>query len=365
MADGVDEVENVLITDIAPASRPRDQRGKYIRETTNPEPLFKSREIEGPRAMEVRSGDEQSDQASSETEGEGGEHRVPDGPRRDNADADDGYDLVEGEPENIAAKSESDSADDEDEGQKYEVTVDGQSHEVTLAELQRGYIREATFHQRLAQLNEREGQLEGYDRQLRQNWAIWDKAIRDYEEDFIGLLPKEPNWDEEFARDSHEAYRQQKIFQILYGKLAQVRQDRAQREAYEQQERDRLTQKYAIDGFNKFVMKNIKLLRDKPSMERHLNSMRRTALSLGFNDYEVSTIFDPRMLDTLLMADRYVQMTRDRPNPVVAGKGRTLTPGAATPGIGNGRRKGFDDAQRQLARTGRIDDATEVFRRFL
>lgn len=92
--------------------------------------------------------------------------------------------------------------------------------------------------------------------------------------------------------------------------------------------------------------------------------MRRTASGAGFTDYEVATVYDPRMLTVLLKASKYDRMTANRPQAVVSDRGRTLTPGAATP-LGNAPRKGIDDAQRRLAQSGKIQDAVDVFRRIL
>ena len=56
--------------------------------------------------------------------------------------------------------AQSDDEPEADEGEKYEVTIDGQPYEVTLAEALRGYIRQATFHQRAAQLNQANAEIE-------------------------------------------------------------------------------------------------------------------------------------------------------------------------------------------------------------
>ena len=130
-------------------------------------------------------------------------------------------------------------------------------------------------------------------------------------------------------------------------------------------ETDRRVKKYAVDGFSKFVMDHIKAMPDEPSLKKNVQSMRRTALTAGFNEYEVATVYDPRMLDILWKASKYDRMIAAKPKAVIPGKGRTLTPGAATPLSGNARRKGFDDAQRQLANSGKLEDAAEVFRRML
>jgi hypothetical protein len=388
MADGVDEVENTLATEIAPASRPRDQQGKFIRGTRNPEPMFSSREIEGDpetgdtrdggddprfraREREIADGRDQRPRREALQEArEDSQHRRADGERRDNADADDGYELSEEEPENLTAISESDAdesqqvgeRDEPDEGARYEVSVDGETHHVSLEEALRGYVRQATFHQRVAQLTNVQQEIESEAGKLNANWKMWDKARRNFEEDVVAMMPREPNWDEEFARDPAAAHAQQKIYQALYGRLADSQRQRAEREAAEVEESNRRVQKYAIEGFSRFVA--MSKIADEPTLKKELQSMRRTAMSAGFSEYEVATVYDPRMLVILRKASKYDRMTANRPKAVVSGQGRTLAPGAATP-LGNVRRTGFDDANRRLASSGKISDAAEVFRRLL
>ena len=387
MAEDIDAVEGVLATEIAPQSRPRDIQGKFVRETNNPEPMFQERRVEGDpltgdtsdggddpklaaRERDIADGYEIGRPSSQEEGADRQRRRADRSAQRDDADADDGYDLSDSEPENISAESEPDSAESEDPSEedgepRYEITVDGQKHEVSLNEALNGYIRQATFHQRLEQLNETARSIEGEHNKLQQGWALWDKARRDYEEDVANMLPAEPNWDQEFAQDPRAAHAKQKVYQVIYGNLARSQQLRAQREAEAQEERDRRTQKYAVNSFEKFVMDHIKWMPDEPTLKKNIQSMRRTAMAEGFNELEIATTYDPRMLGILWKASKYDRMTAAAPRAVVAGKGRTLAPGAATPLNGNARRHGFDDAQRQLAKSGKLSDAAEVFRQIL
>ena len=388
MSESLDSVEGVLATEIAPASRPRDSQGQFIRETRAPEHILQERQVEGDpltgdtsdggddpayRSFEREQADgyeqgERTRRSTSESEGQDRERRVRERTaQRDDADADDGHDLSDGEPENISAESESDATDsevaqDEDGSSRYEITVDGQKYEVSLNEALNGYIRQATFHQRMSQVTQAQHELEAERTQLQQGWAWWSKARQDYEEDLGALIPVEPNWDQLFAENPQYAHGTQKIYQNLYAKLNNSRALRAQREQAAVAEQDRRTQKYAVDGFTKFVMDHIKVMPDEPTLKKNINSMRRTASNAGFSDYEVATVYDPRMLDILWKASKYDRMTAAAPRAVVTGKGRTLAPGAATPFNGNARRSGFDDAQRRLAKSGKVSDAAEVFR---
>ena len=133
--------------------------------------------------------------------------------------------------------------------------------------------------------------------------------------------------------------------------------------AQAQEEADRRLKQYAVDGFSRFVMDA--KIPDEATLKKELKSMRQTAFAAGFSETEVATVYDPRMLSILRKASKYDRMmAAAKPRAEVPGKGRTLTPGAATP-IGNAPRKGLDEANRRLASSGRLDDAAEVFRRIL
>ena len=167
--------------------------------------------------------------SSSESERQDRERRSGNRtPQRSDASADDGYDLSDGEPENISAESESDSPEsedsqDEDGSSRYEITVDGQKYEISLNEALNGYIRQATFHQRMSQVTQAQHELEAERTQLQQGWAWWSKERADLEEDQKNLIPAEPNWDQLFAENPQHAHGMQKIYQALYAKLTESR----------------------------------------------------------------------------------------------------------------------------------------------
>ena len=312
----------------------------------------------------------ENDQTPAKTRRQGDEPRRAGGEGSGHADADDGLELDEDEQaaaaaiaERRAAKGEVAEDDAGDETTKYEVMVDGQPVEVSLKEALAGYVRQDTFHRRSQELATQRAVLEEDAGRQQTNWAILTKAKADYEEDLKGLIPTEPDWDKAFAIDPAGANEQRKIFQAIYGKLAQSQTERAQMAAHAKREADRRLEKYAVDGFAKFVMEA--KIPDEATLNKELNSMRKTAFALGFTEQEVGTVYDPKMLHVLRKASKYDRMmAAAKPKAVVPGKGKTLTPGAATP-FGNGPRKSIDEAQRRLASSGRLDDAAEVFRRML
>ena len=378
MSEELDKAAQAFTTEIAPASRPRDQAGKFVETRGAPEPIFGPREVEGgddagddpgrrSREVEVRRGNQRQtdrDDNNDDVHGTKPQSLERVGDRDIESDADEG-ELTDEERAVVEAGdgevSERRKRDDEDE--KYEVVVDGHPQEVTLGEALNGYVRQETFHRRLGELNQLRSALEEDHQRQQSNWQLIMSAKEAYENDVRSMMPPEPDWDREFAINPNEAHRQQKIYQGLYGALARSQQERAQMAQIHAQEADRRLQKYAVDGFSRFVFDS--KIPDKAALEKEIASMRRTAFAAGFSEQEVATVYDPRMLSILRKASKYDRMMSSaKPRAEVPGKSRTLTPGAATP-LGNAPRRGLDDAQRRLASSGKLDDAAEVFRRIL
>ena len=370
MSEEIDQAAEAFTTEIAPPSRPRDQAGKFVQTVDKPEPMFGPREVEGgsdagddprhrAREVEVRRGRQQDDGDDVHGAVDTGPERIE--PRVD--DAEDG-ELTDEERAAAGAGEVAERPKRDDEDEKYEVVVDGHPFEVSLGEALNGYVRQETFHRRLGELTQLRNALEEDHQRQQSNWQLIMKAKEDYENDVRTMMPAEPDWDREFVINPTEAHRQQKIYQGLYGALARSQQERAQMMQIHAQEADRRLQKYAVDGFSRFVFDS--KIPDKPALEKEIASMRRTALAAGFSEQEVATVYDPRMLGILRKASKYDRMmAAAKPRAEVPGKGRTLTPGAATPLSGNAPRRGLDDAQRRLASSGKLDDAADVFRRIL
>ena len=371
MSEELDQAATAFTTEIAPPTRPRDQAGKFVETRGAPEPMFEPREVEGgsdagddpgrrSREVEVRRGKQQDDR--DDVHG-----AVDTGPERIESRVDDAEGELTDEERAVVEAGDRETPerrkrDDEDE--KYEVVVDGHPFDVTLGEALNGYVRQETFHRRMGELAQLRTALEEDHQRQQSNWQLIMKAKEDYENDVRTMMPPEPDWDREFAINPNEAHRQQKIYQGLYGALARSQQERAQMAQIHAQEADRRLQKYAVDGFSRFVFDS--KIPDKAALEKEIASMRRTAFAAGFSEQEVATVYDPRMLAILRKASKYDRMmAAAKPRAEVPGKGRTLTPGAATPLSGNGQRRGLDEASRRLASSGKLDDAAEVFRRIL
>lgn len=349
---GTDQAAAAFQADMNPSStpaQPRNERGEFSKIAPPVERLFEGREME----------DDEGTTPEPEQEESRGRERLPESDDEEGSAEDEG----EGEGESEDKSDESSDEDDGEQGPHYEVNVDGAIKQVSLKEALEGYIRTDTFHQRMNKLSEIATNVSAENVKNQQIRDHWIKRARELEGEYEALIPKEPDWDAEFAANPAAAHSLQKQFQAVKGKLDAHRQQRIQQEQALVEENKRRVAEFARMGQERFINEN--QLQDPKVREKEVQSMRRTALSHGFSEQEIAEVYDPRMLSILRKASKYDRIQAAKPKAVIPGKGKTLTPGSVNGAKPRSDRKGIDAAQRKLAASGRIDDAADFFLRVL
>jgi hypothetical protein len=385
--EGLDQASSAFQAAINPqAAQPRDTGGRFAATSARPEPMFEPRPVEGdeqtgdtrdagpdPRlvARERRIADGRAEQGDDE--------ELPDKPtsnrrparERQHGEQDDepaGRDDKPGEQDQDAdgedegGDAEGASEQDAEAGQKYEVNVDGETVEVSLPEALKGYIRESTFHKRMSQVDQARQAIEQEAGNIGQARDVYGQKLRYLDTLIAQMTPEEPNWDAEFQADPAAAHRKQKTYAEIYQKRHWIDSE-LQRTAHETQaEYDKRSKDFAISQFTDFVREA--KIPDEKALTETLTLMRSYGRKEGFSEAELAQTYDKRMLRVLRKAALYDQGQADKPKPVIPGKGKTLTPGVATP-VGNVTRRHIDEAQSKLAKSGRIDDAAQVMARLI
>ena len=284
-----------------------------------------------------------------------GEEGVDDESGDDDDESGDGDDDSEEEGEEAA------SADDALLQRKVEVTVDGEPVEVSLKEALEGYVRTETFHRRLNQLDEAKKIVRRAAGDAVQNYEYSMNLAKQMQAHMETMIPKEPNWDEEFQKDPARARELQRYYEKANGFRQQLTQQMT--EAQKKMAESNATQlaAFAEEESAKFEAENRKNWSDPAKKVKDLQSMRRTGLSAGFSEEELSQVYDSRMLQVLLKASKYDRMMASRPKPVVRQPSAKPIP----PGTGSAKQrtvqKGVSTAMKRLNKTGRIEDAAVVF----
>jgi hypothetical protein len=338
----------------------------------DPRLLERERRIADGRADE-RDERREPGETAAEGEGEGGERPLRGrGKARGDAADDDGHEADEGKEPKPKGEGEDDAEPDEGEkwaltlnGQpveKLEVTVDGEEKPVSLDECVKGYIRQETFHKRMTQVDQARQAIEAEAGNVGQARGVYQQKLQYLDTLIAQMTPQEPDWDKEFAADPAAAHHKQKTYGEIYAKRHWIDQE-LQRTAHETQaEYDKRSKDFAINQFTDFVREaNIP---DETALTETLTLMRSYGRKEGFSEVELAQTYDKRMLRVLRKAALYDQGQSNRPKAIIPGKGKTLTPGVATP-VGNATRRHIDEAQSRLAKTGRVDDAAQVMARLI
>lgn len=245
--------------------------------------------------------------------------------------------------------------------QEVEVIVDKKPVKVSLDEALKGYIRQETFHQRLNKLNDVEKAVRDQAVEVIKDRERYTQMIDDLDSHLQALVV-EPDWDKLYAEDPKSARELQKrydTFKTQRSALA-AEKERVTKEAAEKEAQT--TAEYGSTELRTFIGLNPQWKKPE-DMQKDLQSMQRTAASVGFSQDEIASVLDHRMLVVLQKAANYDRIMAAKPKPAVVNGKSQLTPGA-------GRNKGtapkaLARAQKQLSRSGGIDDASAVFAKIL
>lgn len=368
MADGIDQAaaafDAVMKSD---GSSPTKTPAKVDRSEGPPQALFKNVGNLDADTEAKGGGDDQPDPEEliygdpKKGKTDPGDSREGDGSDSDGDDAPEG-EPDEGEPDDGDDSAGKEGAEEEEAilAQKVEVTVDGEPVEVSVKEALDGYIRTETFHRRMNQLDEAKKIVRRAAADAVQNYEYSMTLGKQMEAHMEQMIPKEPNWDEEFAKDPVAARRLQAYYEKANAFRTQLQGQIKDVVAKQSESQMVQLQAFAEEESSKFESMNRKQWTDPTRKAKDLHSMRRTGLSVGFTEEELSQVYDSRMLTVLLKASKYDRMMAAKPKPVVRPQGKPITPGAGS-AKSRTAQSGVTSAMKRLNRTGSIDDAAVVF----
>jgi hypothetical protein len=196
------------------------------------------------------------------------------------------------------------------------------------------------------------------------NYEYATNVAKQMEEHMKTMIPPEPNWDEEFAKDPVKAREQQRYYDKAKAFQAQLQAQTAEARKKMEESNHVQLQAFAEEENQKFEAANRKNWADPKKKAKDLTSMRKTGLSMGFTEEELSQVYDSRMLQVLLKASKYDRMMAAKPKPVARPPGKPVTPGAGSARTRTAH-KGVNSAMKRLTRTGSLDDAAAVMDQIL
>jgi hypothetical protein len=209
------------------------------------------------------------------------------------------------EEEFIDTDEQYQEAETEDqEEQKYEVIIDGQSETVTLEELRKGYSRERDYHRKTEKLSQEKRELIGKVEEVQKAYGQQLANVTAFlEQQFIGQRDG-IDWERLRHEDPNEYLLQKEILRERQESLVGFYKSREQEAAVEWQKQVKASEEALKDKLPEYFDNNSKL---QEKMESYLGE-------IGFSKQEVGKLADYRMILVLNEALKYRELKAQKEN---------------------------------------------------
>ena len=239
----------------------------------------------------------------------------------------------------------------------YKVKVAGQELDVTLDELKNGYSRDADYRRKTEELSydkkqfvsESEKQRQDYSSKLNELNQLMSVAQQQLNTeinsaDLEKLYEEDPT---EAARIEHRLRRKQEKLNSAMAKT--------------QSEQNKQFESFVSDQKNKLVTK-LPEFSDPDKASKLKSSMKTILNNYGFNDQEISQVYDHRIIMLVNDAMKYRNMQNSKPNLAkkISKPGKVFSSGVKK----DKAELNFSKRKEKLSRlkkTGNIKDATSIF----
>lgn len=258
----------------------------------------------------------------------------------------------EGESAEEAPTEEGEASEEQGQEPKlYTVKVDGETAEVDLPELIKGYqIQKHVTRQSMALAEER-------------------KAIQQEREKYAQVLPvllkqleqggdKEPDWEALRAEDEFKFVVERQAWQVKQEQRAAVRAEIQQTQALQQKDNEKALEAKVAEGQQK-LLKAVPAWKDAKKFEADKAEIREYLMSHDYSEEEVKGTYDPRAVIISRKAMLYDKLVNAQLKAAPNKGPRTASAGSAsaTPG----RTADYARMKSRVKETGSVDDAAKLF----
>jgi len=189
----------------------------------------------------------------------------------------------------------------------YTVKVDGETEQVSLDELQSGYMREKTFHRRMNKLSQDKKQS---DQEVQQYRQTRDQYAQGLQQIMAANQMEEPNWQQLKQTLSPEEYSSRVAdYQVYQMNMSKV-QDQQKQITQEQQNE-------AVISWQNYVGNEAKTLMEKMpewNKSRQDETIEYAKDVLGFSQEEINGAADHRMILAINKSMRYDRLMNKTPD---------------------------------------------------
>jgi hypothetical protein len=276
---------------------------------------------------------------------------------------------LEAEVEDSEESEEDDiEADDEEELELFSVNINGQEEQVTLEELQSGYSRQKDYTQKTQkvaetekQVIEREQAVQQQNLEMSEERALYKELLPKMKLALKNNLQAEPDWNKLIDENPTQYLKLKEEWSNKNETLQYVDNEIARVQAESQQEEAKKLQQMVNEG-KEMIANSIPEWQDEKIEQTETKAMMEYAQSLGFNNNELSEIYDGRLV--LLLRDAW---SHSKTKKALKSKPKSSPSRVAKAGTSNRIKSNtpLRKAKQQLRQSGKVSDASKVFEQLL
>lgn len=274
----------------------------------------------------------------------------------------------ESQEESDDDESQDDSDDEQDDDQQqqtFTVKIDGQEVDVSLTELQSGYMRNADYTRKSQANAAARKEIESRAQSLFQEHQQYAQILPLLKQQIERDMPQEPNWVELKQADPEGYLAARADWDFKLRQRADVESEMQRMDAVTREQREREIGQHLEQEGERLVSAIPAWSDQKVAATERKGILEYAQKTLGYDAEELSQIYDHRAVVTLRKAMLFDQMMgkRAQVKPVQQATAPTLKPGASR--TVRAPTTDLTRAKQRLAKTGTVRDAQAVFERML
>ena len=283
----------------------------------------------------------------------------------DGTELEDGYEEEAVESEFYEDSDEVDEMDEETEGEQsesesasYRVIVDGKEMQVPLDELISGYQRGSSFTQKSQALADERREFETNTMAVQQERESYATVLQQLRQQMDAATQPNVDWDRLERENPVQWLKLKELERDRQAHIQAVHEEQVRmQQLLEQDNATRLQSQ--LESQRALVLEKIPEWSDSEVQNHEQRQLINFGLSLGFNEEELSNIYDHRALIALRDAWRYNELVNGKKIKSVKSKIKNAKPGGKQ--VSRQMRGRKAKAQRaKLKETGKVDDAAAL-----
>jgi hypothetical protein len=249
----------------------------------------------------------------------------------------------------------------------YEVTVNGNKHEVTLDELTKGYSRESDYTKKTMDLSNQRKDVESMQGNLKSELEAVKNSRNQYAQHLDEIskqLSREEtiDWDTLYQDDPAEYVRKKAESDMRKDKLQKAQFEQQQIQEERRSEQDKIYGDY-IANERKLLEEKLPIYKNKEKGAEFIKKITNYAKENGYTEQELAMMVDHRAVLMLSEAYKYDQLKKTKlSGKKVSNPPRIVRSNAANVSEDSENKQNIDKRMTRLKQSGHVRDAQSVLK---